>query len=71
MGMAALLMPKSLFEREATAALRAAASNGIPPLGRDHPALATIVPLLAGKFGVSKQATAIRLETCGYVLPSL
>lgn len=70
MGMAALLMPKSLFEREATAALRAVVPNAIPPLRRDHPALATIVPLLASKFAVSKQATAIRLETCGYVVPS-
>jgi len=70
MGMAALLMPKSLFEREATAALRAVISDAIPPLGHDHPALATIVPLLASKFAVSKQATAIRLETCGYALPS-
>ena len=70
MGMAALLMPKSLFEREATAALRAALPSAIPPLDRDHRALATIVPLIASKFAVSKRATAIRLETCGYVVPS-
>jgi hypothetical protein len=60
MGMAALLMPRSLFDREAAAALRAVVPDAIPP----------IVSLLASKFAVSKQATAIRLETCGYVLPS-
>lgn len=68
MGMAALLMPKSVFERAATAALRAVARSAIPPLGRDDPAIAAMVPSLATNFAVSKQATLIRLETCGYVV---
>ena len=70
MGMAALLMPKSLFEREATSILRALVPNAVPPLSRNHQALATIVPSLASRFVVSKQAAAIRLETCGYVISS-
>jgi hypothetical protein len=65
MGMAALLMPKSLFDREASVLLREAGVR-IPPVPASDPAIVGIVPTLAQRFRVSKQAAGIRLETCGY-----
>jgi hypothetical protein len=70
MGMAALLMPRTAFDREATQEICLAESGAIPPL---DPATLTVpgfVAKLAAKVAVSKQAARIRLETCGYVQSS-
>lgn len=67
MGMAALLMPKSLLEREATAFLRANLERALPPVGPDDPVVIPMVQAIASKFTVSKQSAEIRLETCGYI----
>jgi hypothetical protein len=60
-GMAALLMPRSLFVRVARQSFHGA-------LGTDSPTpaeAARLIPHLAGLFNVSKQALGIRLETLG------
>jgi len=67
MGMAALLMPRTLFKQIATEAINVAGfPSGILPHGNDRePA---VVAGLAQRFEVSKQAAAIRLQTLRLVL---
>jgi Zn-dependent peptidase ImmA (M78 family) len=60
-GMAALLMPRTLFVRVVRGEFKA-------ELGTERPTLAAAVPLygrLAQRFNVSKQALGIRLTTLG------
>ncbi len=65
-GMAALLMPRSLFCGVVRAALAKlpGAPNGVEAASPDHAVLAA---LLARRFAVSKQTAAIRLQTLGFV----
>jgi hypothetical protein len=67
MGMAALLMPKTVFDCAAAGVLREASPLAVPPLAPQDQAIGTMVAALAARFAVSKQATRIRLETCGFV----
>ena len=66
MGMAALLMPRELFDREATEAL-SRRGPVMPPVSAHEPWLDVVVAVLANRFKVSKQAARIRLEVMGYV----
>ena len=60
MGMAALLMPKTLF----IAAVRQEMEDlGVDRIEKGSPAAGTLVSRLATRFQVSKQATGIRFET--------
>lgn len=62
MGMAALLMPQTIFSRIVREAFRARLGS-LPTLAEAE----ALVPQLADRFGVSKQAFRIRLQTLGLV----
>jgi hypothetical protein len=66
MGMASLLMPRELFDREA---IEAFSGRGpvMPPVPAREPWLDIVIAVLASRFKVSKQAARIRLETMGYM----
>jgi hypothetical protein len=64
-GMAALLMPRTLFIAAARAALDAAGG----PVTAGSPEHAALVQDLAGTFNVSRQAVSIRLDTLGILTP--
>lgn len=67
MGMAALLMPRTLFKQVAGDEIRGAGfATGILPHGTGQER--TIVGSLAQRFEVSKQAASIRLQTVRLVL---
>lgn len=65
MGMAALLMPRELFDREVSVAFGGRGSI-IPPISRSEPWVDILVGRLAERFKVSRQASAIRLRVMGY-----
>lgn len=64
-GMAALLMPRPIFLEVCRRELDQCKLGTLPDAGLDHPEIRSIVGRLAQQFEVSKQATAIRLETLG------
>jgi len=66
MGMASLLMPRELFDREAASAMRTRGPI-LPPVSASEPWLDIVAGTLASRFKVSKQASRIRLETMGYI----
>jgi hypothetical protein len=66
MGMAALLMPRELFDREAADAFLRRGTV-MPPVSASEPWLDIVVAVLASRFKVSKQAARIRLQVMGYI----
>ena len=66
MGMASLLMPRELLDREAAEAFGRRGAT-MPPVSAGEPWLDLVVAVLASRFKVSKQASRIRLETMGYI----
>jgi hypothetical protein len=66
MGMAALLMPRSVFDRETKTAFDRR-GRLVPPVDTDTRWLESVVALLASRFSVSRQAARIRLGVLGYV----
>jgi len=66
MGMASLLMPRELFDREAAYAFSRRGPM-MPPIRASEPWLDIVVAVLANRFKVSKQAARIRLEVMGYI----
>lgn len=69
MGMAALLMPQSIFRRVADKAV-ADSSLSADVLVVGSPAAANLAAEVATLFDVSKQAAGIRLETMGFFSPT-
>jgi hypothetical protein len=67
-GMAALLMPRPTFVVAARAAITSIQPGG-QPITTGSPAHTALVRDLARRFGVSRQATAIRLETLRILTP--
>jgi hypothetical protein len=67
MGMAALLMPRSVFRVAAEEEIQRV-NNGAKMLAHADPREWMVVRALATRFQVSKQATSIRLQTLGLVL---
>jgi hypothetical protein len=66
MGMASLLMPRELFDREAADAF-SRRGPVMPPVSVTEPWLDIVVGVLASRFKVSKQAASIRLKVLGYI----
>lgn len=66
MGMAALLMPKPIFDREAYEAFDRR-GRFVPPIPSAAPAVDQVATILAERFQVSRRAAGIRLITTGYV----
>ncbi len=66
MGMASLLMPRELFDREATAAFEKR-GRFIPPVSARTTWVESVATDLAGRFSVSRQAARIRLAVLGYI----
>lgn len=66
MGMASLLMPRELFDREATTAFEVR-GRYIPPVSANIAWVESVVTVLADRFLVSRQAARIRLAVLGYI----
>lgn len=66
MGMASLLMPRNVFDHEATEVF-SRRGPVMPPVRATEPWLDIVVAVLASRFKVSKQAARIRLEVMGYI----
>ena len=66
MGMASLLMPRELFDRQAAEAF-SRRGPVMPPVRAREPWLDIVVAVLASRFKVSKLAARIRLEVMGYI----
>jgi hypothetical protein len=64
--MASLLMPRELFDSEATTAFEKR-GRFVPPVSANTTWVESVVTVLAGRFLVSRQAARIRLAVLGYI----
>lgn len=70
MGMAALLMPGSLFDAVAGETLTSQTRDPVPPIDRKDPAAQYLVRAISAAFKVSFQASSIRCTTRGFITES-